>query len=219
MYSVVLMMALTSGTETPTLFKRGCNSCSGWSCRSSCSSRCHGCNSCHSRKKLFGGRKCHGCNSSCRGCHGCHASACHGCHAPKCHGCHVSACTAAACHGCGAAAPAPAPAAKPMPAPDKKAPEPVKKPKAEDKESSLNAPATIIVSLPAEAKLFVDDFATTSTTANRVFVSTALEGGKDYFYTLTATVNDVTVSKKVTVRAGEETRVTLELPVASVAAN
>lgn len=225
MYSVVLMMALTTGTETPAFGKRGCSGCSGWSCSGSCyGGGCSGCSSsCGGRKRLFGGglfgKKCRGCSGCSSACHGgcrggCHGGyACHGgCHASACHG---AVCHGAACHGGCGAAPAPAPGPKPMPAPAKK-PEPVKKPP-EEKESSLSAPATIIVSLPAEAKLLVDDAATTSTSSNRTFVSPVLEHGKDYFYTLTAQVNNVTVSKKITVRAGEETRVALELPVASVA--
>lgn len=105
-----------------------------------------------------------------------------------------------------------------MPAPPKKLPEPIKKPPEEKEQGSLPAPATIVVSLPAEATLFLDDTATTSTSSNRIFVSPALERGKDYVYNLRVQVNDVTVTKNVTVRAGEETRVAIELPVGSVAA-
>jgi uncharacterized protein (TIGR03000 family) len=76
------------------------------------------------------------------------------------------------------------------------------------------APATIVVNLPADAKLLIDDVATTSTSATRVFSSPALERGKEYTYTLKAEVNKdgktMTATKTVTVRAGEETRVTME---------
>jgi uncharacterized protein (TIGR03000 family) len=103
-----------------------------------------------------------------------------------------------------------APAAAPA-----KAPEPIKKPKG-DKETTSPAPATIIVSLPASAVLTVDGVATTSTSATRVFASPALEQGKDFFYTLTAEVvrdgKTLSASKKVSVRAGQETKVSLELP-------
>jgi uncharacterized protein (TIGR03000 family) len=85
------------------------------------------------------------------------------------------------------------------------------------------APATIVVSLPAEAKLTIDDAATQSTSATRVFASPALETGKEYYYTLKAEVvrdgKTVPVTKRIAVRAGEETRVTLDFPAAtSVAA-
>src|SRR5437667_464985 len=69
------------------------------------------------------------------------------------------------------------------PAPPK--PEKVKAPKPE-KGAITPAPATILVSLPAEAKLTVDGTTTTSTSATRLFVSPALEQGKEYFYTLQA---------------------------------
>jgi len=85
------------------------------------------------------------------------------------------------------------------------------------------APATIVVSLPADAKLLIDDAATTSTAALRTFESPALEAGKDHHYTLKAEIvrdgKSVTATKRITVRAGEETRVELALPVASVAQN
>jgi uncharacterized protein (TIGR03000 family) len=88
-------------------------------------------------------------------------------------------------------------------------------------ETRIAVPATIIVSLPADAKLRVDEYTTTSTTATRVFVSPALGAGKEFSYTLTGEIlrdgRPVVASKRITVRAGEETRVELEFPVAAVA--
>jgi uncharacterized protein (TIGR03000 family) len=73
------------------------------------------------------------------------------------------------------------------------------------------APATITVSLPADAKLFVDDAATTSTSETRTFTSPELNAGKDYHYTIKAEIvrqgQKLTASERVTVRAGEETKV------------
>jgi uncharacterized protein (TIGR03000 family) len=117
----------------------------------------------------------------------------------------------------------PGPAAMPAPgmappsgAKPEKAPAP--KPKGE---TQLSAPATIVVSLPADAKLTVDGVATQSTSATRVFATPALDRGNEYFYTLTAEIardgKTVTTTKKVTVRAGEETRISLEFPVETVA--
>jgi uncharacterized protein (TIGR03000 family) len=86
---------------------------------------------------------------------------------------------------------------------------------------NVSAPATVIVSLPAEATLKVDDHLTTSTSATRVFVSPNLNVGQEFSYTLTGEIvregKPVVVAKRITVRAGEETRVSLEFPVASVA--
>ena len=82
-------------------------------------------------------------------------------------------------------------------------------------EANSAAPATIVVSLPVEAKLTVDGAATTSTGATRVFVSPTLNAGKDYHYDLQAEIlrdgKTLTASKRVTVRAGEETPVRIDL--------
>jgi len=82
--------------------------------------------------------------------------------------------------------------------------------------------AVMVVELPQDATLTVDGTATTSTSANRVLVTPVLEAGRTYNYTLTAQVMRdgvlQTVSRQVAVRAGEETRVNLELPVATVVA-
>jgi uncharacterized protein (TIGR03000 family) len=90
-----------------------------------------------------------------------------------------------------------------------------------DKESLAPVPATLVVTLPAEAKLAIDDHATRATSATRTFVTPPLTPGQEYHYTLTAELRrgeePVTVNKRVTVRAGEETRVALDFPPATVA--
>lgn len=95
-----------------------------------------------------------------------------------------------------------------MPAPEKK-PEKIKKPP-EEKEAAQPAPATIVVTLPAEATLAIDDHVTTSTSTVRSFVSPALEQGKTYVYTLTAKIEGKSITKEVTVTAGAEARVNFE---------
>ena len=76
------------------------------------------------------------------------------------------------------------------------------------------APATIVVNVPADARLTIDGEATTSTSAQRVFVSPVLNPGQEYHYTLKAEFKKdgktVSVSKDVTVKAGNETRVTMD---------
>lgn len=93
--------------------------------------------------------------------------------------------------------------------------------KMDDKEGRLNAPAKLIVSIPAGAKLTINDAATKSTSARRVFVSPTLNAGKTYVYTLTAKIDvdgkTVTVSKKVDVRAGKTSTVSLNTEAAAVA--
>jgi uncharacterized protein (TIGR03000 family) len=101
---------------------------------------------------------------------------------------------------------------------DEGKPEDVKKPKSE---VMVPAPATIIVSLPANATLTIDDAATASTASPRVFTSPVLPAGRDFHYTLKAQIvrdgKTVVVSKEVTVRAGQTTRATMEAGLASVA--
>jgi uncharacterized protein (TIGR03000 family) len=81
--------------------------------------------------------------------------------------------------------------------------------------------AKLYVTLPADAKLTVDGKPTVSTSGSRVFESPGLTPGKTYYYVLEATaVRDGktrTVMKEVIVRAGEDTRVKLEIPEAVVA--
>src|SRR5262245_2461470 len=130
MYSVVLMLAVSGGAELP---ERGCCSCS-CSCR--CSRGCHGCHGCNSCRGCHGSRKCH----KCHGCHSCHG--CHGCHGYV--GCHGSVGCHGGCHG-GAGGVIVVPT-----------PEKIKKPAT----TGTEAPATILVNLPADARLSVDGNAT-----------------------------------------------------------
>jgi len=86
--------------------------------------------------------------------------------------------------------------------------------------ASLDTPAKVFVSLPADATLTIDGHATASTSAQRTFVSPVLVAGKDYQYTLKVEmVRDgkaVTEIKTVVVRAGETTDVSFDtLTVAS----
>ncbi len=79
------------------------------------------------------------------------------------------------------------------------------------KTGAIEAPATIVVSVPESAKLTIDETATSSTSAQRVFVTPALVSGKNYHYTMKVEyVQDgkpVVISKKVDVTAGNETQV------------
>jgi uncharacterized protein (TIGR03000 family) len=89
------------------------------------------------------------------------------------------------------------------------------------RESMAPAPATIVVELPADAKLLIDDTTTTSTGANRVFQSPELNPGKTYRYTLTAEVvrnsKPVKIEQVVEVKAGETTPVRMTEPTVSAA--
>jgi len=208
MYSVVLMMALSGSADVPACHRGGCGGCYGGGCAGyscgGCAGNCGGCRGgCHG---FLGGRHRRGCH----GCNGCYGGGCYG------GGCYGGGCYGGGCVG---SAPAPAKAMPKTPAGGEK----LKTPPKESKEESslMPAPATIVVSLPAEAKLTIDGNATQSTSSTRVFASPALEQGKEYFYTLKAEMlldgKTVSTTQRVTVRAGNEARVTLNLPVATVA--
>ncbi len=72
------------------------------------------------------------------------------------------------------------------------------------------------MTLPADAKLTIDGSPTVSTSQTRVFVSPDLTPGKTFHYELKATLvrdgKTETVTKRVAVRAGADTRVRIEFP-------
>ena len=84
----------------------------------------------------------------------------------------------------------------------------------------IQAPATIVVNVPADARLTIDDHPTRSTSSVRTFVTPALQPGKTFHYTLKAEIErngeTLRATKDIEVRAGQETRVTFDFPGASV---
>jgi uncharacterized protein (TIGR03000 family) len=247
MYSVVLMVAMTGGTDVPAGFF-GHGSCHGSyysSCYGSDYGSCHGWArhgySCHGWSDGYSchgwsghGHSCHGYSHyegwSCHGGYGCegwgHHShySCYGSCYGVSYGCNGGwfhhrehrhwghdDCCAPVYYGCCGGAPV-APAGAPVEKIEKK-------PVAEELQTA--APATLIVSVPADAKLLIDDAATTSTSTRRVFVSPTLPAGREFSYSLKAefTKNgkSVVVTKEVIVRAGAEINVTMEDGLASIA--
>ena len=75
--------------------------------------------------------------------------------------------------------------------------------------------ATIVVTLPEDARLTFDGEATVSTGSSRLFITPPLERGRDFHYTLEAKFlrnsKAETSTRQITVRAGQETRVDLLL--------
>jgi len=75
--------------------------------------------------------------------------------------------------------------------------------------------ATIVVTLPEDARLTFDGKATVSTGSRRLFITPPLERGRNFHYTLEAKVmrngKTATSSQQITVLAGEVTRVGLLL--------
>jgi len=82
-------------------------------------------------------------------------------------------------------------------------------------DNPIAAPATLLVTLPADAALKIDNYQTTSTSGTRVFTTPSLEPGKEFSYKLTASVvrdgKTREVERVVKVRAGETTPVTLDV--------
>jgi uncharacterized protein (TIGR03000 family) len=196
MYTVVLMMALTGSDEATTFGGRRCNGgCNGGGCSVAAS---HGCNGrghgCHGGRRIGRG---HGCNGG--GCHG--GAVWSGCHGGGCHasvGCNGGRFAGVEVYRNGGfveeqSETGPIPGSTVL---------------------NGNAPATIIVELPAEARLTVDGQPTTSTSGRRVFLSPPLAQGSEYFYTINAEMTrngqPVTVTRRVPVTAGRETRITLD---------
>jgi uncharacterized protein (TIGR03000 family) len=156
------------------------------------------------------------CSCSCSGYSSCRGySSCHGCHggrrARRCHGCcggyGCSGGRYGCCGGGGCGGGAMPPAGERVPAP--------KKTQADDR-------ATIVVNLPADARLTVGGQPTTSTSSERRFITPPLATDRDSHYTFRAEIvrdgQTVSVIREVAVRPGEETQVTLDFAPAGVAA-
>jgi uncharacterized protein (TIGR03000 family) len=88
---------------------------------------------------------------------------------------------------------------------------PPAKPSAKPNASSYQLPAVqakLVVSLPADAKLYVDDQLMKATSARRVFRTPQLEAGQAYYYVLRAEVvregKALAQTKRVIIRPGED---------------
>ncbi len=110
---------------------------------------------------------------------------------------------------------------EPKPADPPAQPKVVKKAQAEtlgmpEAEASGPAPATLVVQLPAQARLTINHKACQADSPTRTFVSPPLQPGKDYYYTLQAEIDrdgrKVLATQRVAVRAGEEKQVLLAFP-------
>jgi uncharacterized protein (TIGR03000 family) len=217
----------------------GCHGCSGWSGCYGCGG-CYGCfgGGGYAFGVSFGCSGCHcsgwgwGAGWGCAGCY-CSGSWCSGCSGwYACSGCWgggvvVSgwgcSCSGASCSGCSGPVVAQRPpdgGLIPRSEEERKAVrEALKKVRDKgkspgDKEEQIRvAPgaAVVTVSLPADARLFIDDVACPLTTAKRSFQTPALEAGREYFYTLRAEIvrngETRTQSQRITFGAGRQVNV------------
>lgn len=157
-----------------------------------------------------GGYSCCGCwGGGCYGgCYGCWGGSCYGCWG--CYG-------ATACYGCyGVAAYAPtygpsygAPAG--VPGDDRAVPMKKSEPA---KEVTYSGRARLMVELPADAKLFIDDRPMRTQSERRTFTTPALEPGQLYYYVLRAEVTrdgkTVADTRRVIIKAGETVRASFQ---------
>ncbi len=217
MYSVVLMMALTTGGDLPAHHRGGCSGGSGCcgtyaaACWGGCGGGCWCGHARHHRGRRHRSGGCCGTVSNCGCCgggwgYGCTGGCWGGCTGSVGGG--WGGCTGGTVIGPVISGPAtPPPPAPPAPGPK---PERVGPPRG----TMAPAPAVIIVSLPAEARLKVNDYPTRSTSNVRTFSSPELQPGQAYRYTLTGELvrdgKTLKTTREVTVRAGEETRVALD---------
>jgi uncharacterized protein (TIGR03000 family) len=88
--------------------------------------------------------------------------------------------------------------------------------------ADMGSTATIVVELPSDATLTIDGEATTSTSATRVFQTPQLEPGRTFHYTFKAQVERdgkvQSVTRRVEVRAGQQTQVSMAPPATTPAA-
>ena len=187
MYSVVLLAAMTTATEMPDCHRGGggCHGCYG-GCYGSCYGGCYG--SCYGG--ACWGSSCYGYYGPGYGCYGGwgYSYGCHGCYG--CWGCYG---------GCYGSVQMAVPVRPDLPPP-------------KDKDEVVAAPAKakLIVELPADAKLYIDDQLMKTGSGHRVFSTPSLERGQAYYYMVRAEVvrdgKKVEKTKRVIVRPGEDAR-------------
>ncbi|HTU20835.1 MAG TPA: TIGR03000 domain-containing protein [Gemmataceae bacterium] len=216
MYSVVLMAALTAGSAAPDCHRCGCcGYCGG--CYGGCWGGCYGCGGC------YGG--CYGGFGGCYGCGGCWGG-CGGC--GGCYGC-WGGYSSWGCCGCmggyggygyggisypgaiGGGMYAPGTAVPGTGAPTGEQLPPAKENKEKKEQGSLSSTkAKLVVELPANAKLFIDDRPIKAAPGVRTFNTPALEPGQAYYYMVRVeTMRDgkpVSDTRRVIVRAGQIAR-------------
>jgi uncharacterized protein (TIGR03000 family) len=77
-------------------------------------------------------------------------------------------------------------------------------------------PATVLVNLPAEAKLTFNGWTSTNKSSTRRFRTPAIEPGQEFAYTIRAEMvrdgQTIVQNHRVVVRAGQETRVNIDFP-------
>ena len=180
MYSMVIMAALSTGSAAPDCCFRH------WGC-SPCYSACYGCVGCY------------GCAGCYGGCYGGWYGGCYG-------GCYGAYAYASGCYGClgyPMVSPYQVVPSSPMPKAGETAPPPKETKQEETK-------AKLIIEVPSDAKLFIDNQPMKTTSSRRAFSTPVLEAGQAYYYVVRAEITrdgqTYELSKRVIVRAGEQVK-------------
>jgi uncharacterized protein (TIGR03000 family) len=191
MYSMVLMAALTTGSNAP-----DCGLLRSFFC-------CHTCS---------GGYGCY----SCSGCNGCYGGASHyscvgGCYGSCYGGAYYSSMNCFGCYGCyGYGAGSTYAPVMPPAGPEIKDKDKEKDKDKKDKETAASAKARLIVELPADAKLYIDDQLMKTSSTKRNFSTPELRDGQSYFYDIRVEVvrdgKTYESTQRIIVRAGEQIR-------------
>ena len=208
MYSVVLMAAITAGSASPDFccFFGGGHSyscggcyggcyggcCGGWSCYGchGCYGGCWGCYGGGYTSVGYGGGF-GGCYGGCQGCVGCYGGGCYGCV-----GYYGASSYGVVTHG-----------ANPMPPADKKMetlPNPGK--------TNEVARAKVVIDVPANTALYIDNQLMPDKSGKRTFVTPALQPGQSYFYDIKLVANNggqqQVQTSRVVLRPGQEVAAT-----------
>jgi uncharacterized protein (TIGR03000 family) len=201
MYSMVLMAALTTGPTTPDcwLTRHGC--CGGTASYGCCGG--YGYGGCHGG--CWGG-SCYGSYS-----YGCWGSYSYGCYGSPYGGCRGYSCVGSGCvgyYGGSYGGVTITGYGSPVPLQGPPQGELVPLPKKDGSESLAPNRARLIVDLPSDATLYIDDHKMTTNTSHKVFNTPALETGETYYYMVRAEVMKdgapVSATKRVIVKPGEE---------------
>jgi uncharacterized protein (TIGR03000 family) len=166
---------------------------------------CHGCSGCCS---------CYGAKNCSHSCYGCYSSGgCHGCYG--CQGCYGSGGCYASCYGYGYAVPVEVPIEVPVQSAPVIGPAPMPTESSGTNLGQQDRSADLMVHLPAEARLYVNDQAMQNVGSARHLRSPQLAADKMYQYELRAEITregqTTTETKLVKVMAGKSQAVTFDL--------
>lgn len=205
MYGIVVMAALAAGGESPEVYypraTHSCYGCYGYGCLSAgCSGCCSGYSGCCSG---WGGA-CYG-SYSCSG--SCWGGACYGSYSCCGGACYGSSWSCWGCYGCWSTSPyAPmylTPSMQPAEMRMGTPADPMKKVGAAESDR-----AHLVIEVPVDAKLYIDDQLMKTTSEKRIFNTPKLDKGQTYYYMLRVEVAREGVthseSRRVLIKAGDD---------------